>query len=60
MAIHFFESVFKMKEISILDQNDFEKEVSTREMRAYYVKSEAEYQALAYTKYTEELDTKNS
>ena len=49
-----------MKEISILDQNDYEKEVSTREMRAYYVKSEAEYQALAYTKYTEELDTRYS
>ena len=49
-----------MKEIPILDQNDFEKEVSTREMRAYYVKSEAEYQALAFTKYTEELDARNS
>jgi len=29
-------------------------------MRAYYVKSEAEYQALAYTKYTEELEARNS
>ena len=41
-----------MKEIPILDSNDFEKEVGKRDMRAYYVKSETEFQALAYKKYT--------
>ena len=59
-AIHFFESVFRMKEIPILDSNDFEKEVGKRDMRAYYVKSETEFQALAYKKYTQDLDNRNS
>lgn len=42
-AINFFETVFKMKELPILDPNDYEKEVCRRDMRAYYVKSETEY-----------------
>ena len=29
-------------------------------MRAYYVKSEAEYQALAFKKYTQDLDAKSN
>ena len=49
-----------MKELPILDANDYEKEVCRRDMRAYYVKSETEYQELAYKKYTQDLDYRNS
>jgi len=31
-----------------------------REMRVYLVKSEAEFQALAYKKYTQDLEPRNS
>jgi hypothetical protein len=49
-----------MKELPILDPNNYEKEVCTRDMRAYYVKSETEYSELAYKKYTQDLETRNS
>ena len=52
VAINFFEQVFRMKELPILDQEDIMHEIGRRDMRAYYVKSEAEYQALAFKKYT--------
>jgi hypothetical protein len=42
-AIKFFEKVFKMKEIPILDPNDLTVELFKREMRVYLVKSEAEF-----------------
>jgi hypothetical protein len=41
-----------MKELPILDSGDLTVEIIKREMRVYLVKSEAEYQALAYRKYT--------
>jgi hypothetical protein len=41
-----------MKELPILDSSDMTVEMFKREMRVYLVKSEAEYQALAYRKYT--------
>ena len=49
-----------MKEIPILDQNNVTNELFKREMKAYFVKSEAEYQALAFKRYTQELDSRNS
>ena len=42
-AIKFFEKVFKMKEIPILDSHDLTVELFKREMRVYLVKSEAEF-----------------
>jgi len=49
----FFETVFTMKSITIVDpvsENFFE-----RELRAYLVKTEGEFQALAMKKYTLEM-----
>lgn len=45
----FFSSVFQMKQLPILNQN-FE-EIYLRDMRAYLVKSEAEYTRLALKRY---------
>lgn len=43
VAIQFFEAVFKLKNLTIIDPTDPEKEVCQREMRAYLVKTEAEF-----------------
>ena len=44
-----------MKELPILQAEDLTKEICRREMRAYLVKSESEFQTLAYQKYTQDL-----
>ena len=49
-----------MKEIPILDQNNLTSELFKREMKAYLVKSEAEYQTFAFKRYTLDLDSRNS
>ncbi len=56
-AIQFFETVFTMKSIIILDPAS--EDLCEREMRAYLVKTEGEFQALAMRKYTLEMQ-KNS
>lgn len=48
-AQKFFSDVFTLKELPVLNEN-FD-EVYAREMRAYLVKSEAEFQRLALKKY---------
>ena len=52
-AIQFFETVFTMKSIPILEPAC--EDLCEREMRAYLVKTEGEFQALAMKKYTLEM-----
>ena len=46
-----------MKELPILDPTNVTIEVCKREMRVYLVKSEFEFQALAYRKYLQDLES---
>ena len=57
VAKEFFGVVFKMKRLPILDR-DYE-EVCEREMRAYMLKTEAEFQSLAMKKYQDEIGAKS-
>ena len=59
LAQTFFQKIWQMKELPILDQNDCTKVLFQREMRAYLVKSEAEFQTLALKRYQEELSRKS-
>lgn len=59
-AVRFFERVFRMKELPIMDPLDVTRELFKREMRVYLIKSEQEFQALAYKKYTQDLENRNS
>jgi hypothetical protein len=51
----FFSKVFQQKELPIFSPEEPATELCRREMRAYLVKSESEFQNLAYKKYTNEL-----